>query len=72
MKYNIQKKTPNGNWNTIHKDFDKDTADTFLFTMGQGGYDKSATDGSYTPDTMEASFYDGGDLIKFRAIPATN
>lgn len=64
----IQKKSPNSNWVTIHRNYDLAVSKSFLEQMGAGGYDGSATDGAYYPDTLEARFYDGGDLIEFRAL----
>lgn len=70
--YNIEKKTPASNWYTIHREFDKESAEIFLFEMSQGGYDRSGTDGYLNETQMIASHYDGGDLYEFRAVELEN
>ena len=66
--YIIQKKTPDSNWYTIHRDYDRDTAIEFLKAMAAGGYDRSYNDGSFDADELTARVWDEGDLILFRAV----
>jgi hypothetical protein len=67
-KYNIERRTPSTNWSTIHKSFTPESVQDFMRNMADGGYDQSGTDGCVSENEMEASYYDGGDLIQYRAV----
>lgn len=70
-QYNIYTRSPATSWHIIWRDWDADATRDYMEAMGEGGYDKSGTDGRCDLDDLTAEFYNGGDLIQFKASEIT-